>query len=256
MTCYHHPKYYDLSYSHDMQDELVFLKRIFGSFNGAHHPRLLEPACGTGRLLVPLARAGFQCTGFDVNPRVIDYLTKKLKRNALEARCFSGDMNTVTLTRAGFEGAYCTVDTFRHLPSDQQAVGHLQLINRALTSKGIYVVGLHVLPKRGIRKTSFRWRGARGRLQVHTTITILDVDSGRREETLGYTLRVTTPSAAHTYRSVYKLRTYTLDQFKRTVSAAGGFEIIGVYDVNSGYTGPVIPGADAENLVFLLGKNS
>ena len=29
MNYYHDPKYYDLSYSHDMQDELAFLKRIF-----------------------------------------------------------------------------------------------------------------------------------------------------------------------------------------------------------------------------------
>lgn len=77
MNYYHDPKYYDLSYSHDMKDELAFLKGIFGNIRGRTNPRrLLEPACGTGRLLVPLARAGFRCTGFDIDPRAIDYLKK------------------------------------------------------------------------------------------------------------------------------------------------------------------------------------
>lgn len=254
MNYYHHPKYYDLSYSHDMKDELSFLKRIFSGISVAHQPRLLEPACGTGRLLVPLVRAGFRCTGFDINPVAIDYLTDKLKRNALEARCFTGDMRTVTVKRAAFEGAYCTVDTFRHLPSDQAAILHLQGVNRALIGDGIYILGLHVVPTRGIRKTTYRWQGARGRLRVHTAITVLDVDYKRREETLGFKLQVTKPSAIQSYRSVYKLRTYTLNQFKRIVTAAGGFEIMGVYDVEKGYTGPVIPGKNSENLVFILQK--
>ena len=253
MNYYHHPKYYDLSYSHDMQDELAFLKRIFSRLDG-HHPRLLEPACGTGRLLVPLARAGFRCTGFDINPVAIDYLNKKLERNALQARCFTGDMHSITMRQAGFDAAYCTVDTFRHLLSDRAAISHLQCVNRALSGNGSYVLGLHVVPHRGTQKTSFRWQGARGRLRVHTTITVLDVDTRRRAETLGYRLRVRTPSSTRSYHSVYKLRTYTLDQFKRIVTAAGGFEIMEVYDVNEGYSGPVIPDTSSENLVFILGK--
>ena len=73
---YHPPKYYDLSYSYDMRDELAFVKRIFMEGFSAGFPRLLEPACGTGRLLVPLVRAGFRCTGFDINPIAVDYLKK------------------------------------------------------------------------------------------------------------------------------------------------------------------------------------
>jgi len=254
MNYYHHPKYYDLSYSHDMKEELEFLKQTFSRTDGARQPRLLEPACGTGRLLVPLARAGFRCTGFDSNSVAIDYLIEKLKRNALQARCFTGDMRTVTVRKAGFDGAYCTVDTFRHLPSDQAAIIHLQGVNRALTRDGVYILGLHVVPKCGIRKTSYRWQGTRGRLRVHTTISILDVDNSRREETLAYILKVRKPSMTHTYRSVYKLRTYTLDQLKRIVTAAGGFEIMSVYDVDKAYTGPVVPGPNSENLIFILRK--
>ena len=152
-----------------------------------------------------------------------------------------------------YDGVYCTVDTFRHLLTDRDAIGHLQSINRLLTGNGIYILGLHVLPARGIPITAYRWKGARGRLQVFTTIKVLDVDVRRREETLSYILRVVKPSAVRTCKSIYKLRTYNLDQIKSIVSA-GGFEIGAAYDVDDGYAGPVSPGPDSENLAFVLRK--
>ena len=255
MNDYHHPKYYDLSYSQDLGEELAFLKRVLPRPGAGRRPRLLEPACGTGRLLVPLARAGFRCTGFDTNAEAIGYLNRRLYRNGLDAHCFTGDMLEVDVRRGVFDGAYCTVDTFRHLPSDQDAIKHLRKVRRALRADGVYVLGVHVVPRRGTRRESFRWQGIRGTLRVHTTISVLDIDSRRRVETLAYRLRVRKPSGTRDYRSVYQLRTYTLDQFKRIVTTAGGFEITDVYDINDGYAGPLVPAEDSENLIFIL-KNS
>lgn len=76
MNLYDLPKYYDLSYSWNMHDELVFLMQAFHNFAKSKNPHLLEPACGTGRLLVPLIKAGYKCTGFDLNPNALDYLKK------------------------------------------------------------------------------------------------------------------------------------------------------------------------------------
>lgn len=76
MNLYDFPKYYDLSYSYNMRDELIFLKQVFSGNSRLKNPRLLEPACGTGRLLVPLVKYGFQCTGFDLNLNALDYLKK------------------------------------------------------------------------------------------------------------------------------------------------------------------------------------
>ena len=73
---YNLPKYYDISFSHEMSDELAFLKAVFNKYCHQKQLRLLEPACGTGRLLVPLARTGFDCSGFDLNQHALDYLKK------------------------------------------------------------------------------------------------------------------------------------------------------------------------------------
>lgn len=76
LNWYNLPGYYDLSFSHEMRDELTFLKAIFANYCNHASPRLLEPACGTGRLLTPLVRSGFNCTGFDLNVQALAYLKK------------------------------------------------------------------------------------------------------------------------------------------------------------------------------------
>ena len=73
---YDHPTYYDVSFSHQMREELAFLKGIFRKNGNAICSRLLEPACGTGRLMLPLIRAGYNCTGFDQNVHALMYLKK------------------------------------------------------------------------------------------------------------------------------------------------------------------------------------
>ena len=47
-----------------MSDELAFLKEVFKKYSNSPQPKLLEPACGTGRLMIPLIREGFDCSGF------------------------------------------------------------------------------------------------------------------------------------------------------------------------------------------------
>ena len=76
LNWYNLPVYYDVSFSHEMSEELVFLKSVFKKYCKSTPAKLLEPACGTGRLLVPLARAEFDCTGFDLNEQALAYLKK------------------------------------------------------------------------------------------------------------------------------------------------------------------------------------
>ena len=76
LNWYNLPTYYDVSFSHEMSEELAFLKAIFNKYCKGTRPRLLEPACGTGRLIIPLVHSGFDCTGFDLNEYALSYLKK------------------------------------------------------------------------------------------------------------------------------------------------------------------------------------
>jgi hypothetical protein len=111
-----------------------------------------------------------------------------------------------------------------------------------------------VLPGHGIRNKVYRWHGSRGALKVSTNISVVDVNILRRREKLRYVLHARKPSGMEKYESIYDLRTYTLSQFRSLVSLSGCFGIISVYDVDSGFAGPVDPDSSSENLAFILGK--
>jgi hypothetical protein len=152
------------------------------------------------------------------------------------------------IKRAKFDGAFCTVDTFRHLLTEEEAISHLQNIARHLKKNSIYVLGLHLLPRQGIKNKVHRWQGSRGKLTVSSYITVLDVNRKQREETLNYTLQV----GKQKYQSVYKLRTYTPGQFRKLLDQAGCFEIVNIYDLDYKLNKPVKLNADTEEAVFLL----
>ena len=225
-TWYNLPSYYDVSFSHDMGDELQFLKDAFKKYLKQENAQLLEPVCGTGRLLVPLLRSGFQCTGFDINTNALRYLRQRLVRNKLSANLFQADMTSFSIQQQ-FDGAYCTVDTFRHLLTENDAIQHLIHVGRRLKRNGIYIIGLHLLPKHGITDRVSRWQAKRGRLTVNTTMTMLEHNKKQRTETLQVVLKT---SNHDRHESSYKLRTYSANQFITTVKKAGLFKMEQVHD--------------------------
>lgn len=248
---YNLPVYYDVSFSHEMHDELRFLKTFCQSYAYNGSPRLLEPACGTGRLLVPLARAGFDCTGFDINPHSLQYLSAKLDRQGISASVFQADMSDFK-TRSKCDIAFCTVDSFRHLLSEQQALAHLHCMAKALKPNGIYVLGMHLLTDKVVSSRVIRWANSRGRLLLKTSMSLAEMNTSKRRETLKVVMQPVTNVKKDKHVSVYDLRTYTLKQFQSLLARSGMFRIIAAYDEYYDLDKPIQLSDKSEYAVFIL----
>jgi 2-polyprenyl-3-methyl-5-hydroxy-6-metoxy-1,4-benzoquinol methylase len=256
MNWYNLPTYYDISFSEGMREELDFLKAVFSKYSKGEYARLLEPACGTGRLIIPLARCGFDCTGFDLNDNALKYLQEKLKRNSLRATIFKGDMIDFPANRKKYDAAYCTVDTFRHLLSESKAIQHMLNVAGVLKKNGIYILGLHLIPEQGVTDKITRWTAKRGRLTVKTSIEMLALNKKEQTETLRVVLNPITITGNEKFESIYKLRTYSLKQFQKLVASSKHFEIENVYDHNYDIANPVMLNAKSDYGVFVLRKSS
>lgn len=152
------------------------------------------------------------------------------------------------------DGAYCTVDTFRHLLSERQAIRHLQCVARALRRNSVYVLGLHLLPEQGFSDEIVRWSGQRGKLTVKTSMRMVDLNRRARRETLKVNLKINKNGKRYNYQSVYSLRTYTLNQFYRCLKQTNAFRIKEVYDHSYDTDSPIDLTAASEDVVFLLQK--
>ncbi len=151
-----------------------------------------------------------------------------------------------------FDGAYCTVDTFRHLLSEKQAEQHLINVSKALKKNGIYILGLHLLSEKGITNKVTRWTARRGRLTIKTSMTMLTLDKKKRRETLKVILRPETSNQKESYTSLYQLRTYTLKQLIKLLEKTSVFEIVDAYDESYDISSPVTLNSKSEYAVLLL----
>ncbi|GMQ79274.1 MAG: class I SAM-dependent methyltransferase [Anaerolineae bacterium] len=105
--------YYDLIHS-ELTEDIKFLLRIAEPING----RLLELGSGTGRLVIPLARAGYKVTGIDLSDEMMAIGRRKTAdlREAVQNRItfIEGNMISFELAQK-FEMAIYGHNTFMHI---------------------------------------------------------------------------------------------------------------------------------------------
>src|SRR5205809_7232295 len=107
-------------------------------------------------------------TVFDLSQPALSYLRRRLKRRRLHAETFQAEMSAFRLSRP-VDAAYCTVNTFRHLLTEQAARDHLERIAISLRPGGIYVLELHLF-RLGNNETDLgSWTVRRGNTNVTVT---------------------------------------------------------------------------------------
>lgn len=83
---------YDLDF-HDKQDDLPFFRELARRTGGP----ILELACGTGRVAVPLARDGHRVVGLDISMAQLERARAKATAERLSLELLQGDMRDFAL---------------------------------------------------------------------------------------------------------------------------------------------------------------
>ncbi len=250
---YDYPKYYDIVYGSDWRAEFDFLEDIFETCTDRVIKRVFEPACGTGRLLVKLAEAGYEVSGLDLNEKMIKYCNSRLAKHGQPESSWVGDMTDFRMRRKA-DAAFNMINSFRHLSSEKGAVDHLRCMAGALAKGGLYVLGLHLTPTKGERMEEESWSARRGNLAVVSHLWTEEIDFRRRQERVGMSYDIYTPTRQFRLTSEVFFRTYKWPQFRQLLSKVPEFEIAEVYDFAYDIERPVKIDAKTEDVVFVLRK--
>jgi SAM-dependent methyltransferase len=128
--------------------DAVYADRDDEGFWLAAAPRdrtILELACGTGRVLLPLARAGNEVVGLDLSVDMLDRCRDKLAAEAPEVRdrvrLVQGDMTSFDLGRR-FALVTAPFRGFQHLVSVEQQLACLGRCHAHLAADGKLVLDL------------------------------------------------------------------------------------------------------------------
>ncbi len=248
---YDYPQYFDMVFRDETAAEVDFFVQAFDRF--CDHPvkRLLEPGCGSGRLVTAMAARGYDVTGVDLSAKSLAYLKKKLCRRGLTADLVETDFTTMRLP-GRFDAAFCTFNTFRHLTDEASAVKHLRCMADHVQPGGIYLLGLHIIPLDADPQCTERWKASHGQTTVNVTLRVADSNRRKRLEQIQVVLTAKSAKKTVRCRTEFPLRLYTVPQIMKTLACVPQWEIVGTYDFDYDLQSPREIDDDLTDALFVL----
>jgi len=125
---------YDLlNQNKDYAGEAAFLETLFRKYRVR---TVLDVGCGTGTHMQLLEKAGFSCTGMDMNLEMLNVARRKVKGPLIQA-----DMTDFNLVK--YNAIICMFAAFNHLLSPKLAMNALKRFDAHLHNGGIILIDLH-----------------------------------------------------------------------------------------------------------------
>lgn len=223
------PAYYDIVFDADTRQEGAFLEAVRARFGRTRGRRVLEPACGSGRLVAEMARRGYRVHGFDLEPAMLDYARRRLERRGLRATLRQARMEDFQ-SGPRFDLAHCLISTFKYLLDERAARNHLRCVARSVKPGGVYVLGFHLTEYGSDRFTRERWVGRRGRTEVTCNTQFWPPDRRRRLERVRARLTVRRPSGVQRFETNWMFRTYDAPQVQRLLQSVPALRHVATFD--------------------------
>ncbi len=114
-----------------------FYKACFEKYELSAH-KVLDLACGTGSITVPMAKMGFDMTGLDLSAEMLALAQQKADRE--KARIRFSEQN-IALFDAGcdYDAAICSFDGYNYLTSPKDVASSFSRVYETLREGGLFI---------------------------------------------------------------------------------------------------------------------
>ncbi len=101
--------------------------------------RVLDVACGVGRHSIELARRGYQVTGLDLSPKLLQIAAERAERAGVQVNWVRADMREIPFTQE-FDAAFNIFSSWGYLESEEEDQKVLNAVARALKPGGAFLL--------------------------------------------------------------------------------------------------------------------
>ena len=106
--------------------------------------RLIDLGCGTGRLLMPFAKLGFDCVGVDLSDAMLDVVREKAKKSQVRVELHKANLVDLDqFANGAFDYAACLFSTLGMIREQANRRRFLAHVRRILQPGGVFVVHAH-----------------------------------------------------------------------------------------------------------------
>ncbi len=139
---YTNSEVYDLAFSYrnydnDSQTLLRWYKELTG--RRSEPERILELACGPGRMLLRLCSNGSSGNGIDISEEMCQFAKQLADESGENVRIDSGDMTEFALNK-DFDLIVTMLNSISHITSTGQLERHFGCVSKHLASGGLYLI--------------------------------------------------------------------------------------------------------------------
>lgn len=232
---YKHPKYYDIAFTRNTKDDIIFFEYCFQRYSNVVVKRVLEPACGSGMFLESLPKYGFYILGYDLSSAMVEYVKEKLKISGLtvnQADIIEGNMKNMRFDNK-FDAAFICINSLGYLRSDEDISSHFRAMAESLKKGGIYIVEISCKCEdiKSEKKPDEIWYAKENDIDLELTWAIKWYDVENRIRHVDFRMLGKDNGNEFIIEEEHELRLWIFDDFKHFANS-NGFEIVGIYNQN------------------------
>jgi SAM-dependent methyltransferase len=132
---------YDRLTAHHRQEAWLSTIETLALEHGLTGKRLLDIGCGTGNSFLPLLRRGYEVTGSDLSPEMVDIARRK---SGGKATVFTGDMRELGAI-GEFDLVTCLDDALNYLSDENELRSVFRGVAGNLAAGGLFVFDVNTL---------------------------------------------------------------------------------------------------------------
>ena len=202
-----------------------FLEKIIKKEYKTRPELVLDLACGTGRMTLELASRGYDMTGIDYSPEMLDIARSEAEKRGYDVLWLCQDMEEFELYGT-VDFAVCCLDSINHLTDPESLKKCLALVHNYLIPGGVFVFDINA-------KHKFENIYANNCYVMENgdSMCVWQNDYDREEGICDFyiTLFKEEKNGKYTrYDEIQSERMYPLDEILRLLSETG-LELIGAY---------------------------
>jgi ubiquinone/menaquinone biosynthesis C-methylase UbiE len=191
---------------------------------GVSGTSLLDLACGTGNIALPLAKAGYQVTGVDLSDDMLTIAQQKLAATEVSLSLYQQDMRELELPQT-FDIVTIFCDSLNYITEEEDVKETFSRVYRHVKENGLFLFDVHSLYKMH-------------HIFLNETYTINEEDvaliwhcfEGEKPNSVEHELTFFVKDDGDIYRrfeEFHMQRTYELEQLQHWLEEAG-FQLIGI----------------------------
>jgi ubiquinone/menaquinone biosynthesis C-methylase UbiE len=135
---YHLAEYYDMLMDDvDYSNWCSFIEEILNIY-GCKPQNILDTACGTGNITIPMALKGYNLLGVDISEEMLTIAESKARSKKLNIKFVKQNMTELVLNKS-FDTVLCMCDGVNYIVEEEALFKYFKTIHNVINAEGVFI---------------------------------------------------------------------------------------------------------------------